>query len=63
MIGSLKLAVVIINIPDYALVVGNPSKQIGWVCDCGNKLNKIYNCTTCSKKYELCKSELREIND
>ena len=56
-------AVVINNIPDYALVVGNPSKQIGWVCDCGKKLNKSFNCTNCSKKYETCKSGLKEINE
>ena len=51
------------NIPDYALVVGNPSKQIGWVCDCGKKLNKSYNCINCSKKYEIYKSGLKEINE
>ncbi len=56
-------AVVINNIPDYALVVGNPSKQIGWVCDCGKKLNNSFNCTNCSKKYETYKSGLKEINE
>lgn len=25
-------------VPDYALVVGNPARQIGWVCRCGNRL-------------------------
>ncbi|WP_196895077.1 acyltransferase [Aureivirga marina] len=31
-------AVVINDIPDYALVVGNPSKQIGWVGEYGHRL-------------------------
>ena len=26
------------NIPDYALVVGNPSKQIGWMSEFGHRL-------------------------
>lgn len=31
-------AVVTKNIPDYALVVGNPSKQIGWMSEFGHRL-------------------------
>lgn len=31
-------AVVTKSIPDYALVVGNPAKQIGWVSEYGHKL-------------------------
>lgn len=31
-------AVVTKTIPDYALVVGNPAKQIGWVSEYGHKL-------------------------
>lgn len=31
-------AVVIRSVPDYALLVGNPSRQIGWMCRCGEKL-------------------------
>ena len=33
-------AVVIKNVPDFALVVGNPAKQIGWVGKSGSKLDK-----------------------
>jgi UDP-2-acetamido-3-amino-2,3-dideoxy-glucuronate N-acetyltransferase len=32
-------AVVTKDIPDYALVVGNPAKQIGWVSEAGERLN------------------------
>ena len=31
-------AVVIKDVPDYALIVGNPSRQIGWVSKAGHKL-------------------------
>lgn len=27
------------DVPNYAMVVGNPSRQIGWVSEYGNKLN------------------------
>ena len=33
-------AVVTKDIPDHALVIGNPAKQIGWVCECGERLVK-----------------------
>jgi len=31
-------AVVIRDVPDFALLVGNPARQIGWMCVCANKL-------------------------
>jgi acetyltransferase-like isoleucine patch superfamily enzyme len=31
-------AVVTRDVPDYALVVGNPARRIGWVCACGARL-------------------------
>jgi UDP-2-acetamido-3-amino-2,3-dideoxy-glucuronate N-acetyltransferase len=31
-------AVVIRDVPDYAMVVGNPARRIGWACACGVKL-------------------------
>ena len=31
-------AVVTRHVPDYALVVGNPARVVGWVCQCGVKL-------------------------
>jgi len=31
-------AVVTKDVPDHALVVGNPAKVVGWVCECGLKL-------------------------
>ena len=40
------------NVPDHALVVGNPSKQIGYVCTCGERLSEGLECLTCSKTYK-----------
>jgi UDP-2-acetamido-3-amino-2,3-dideoxy-glucuronate N-acetyltransferase len=31
-------AVVTKDVPDYALVIGNPGRLVGWVCVCGVKL-------------------------
>jgi UDP-2-acetamido-3-amino-2,3-dideoxy-glucuronate N-acetyltransferase len=31
-------AVVLKDIPDFALVVGNPGRIIGWMCVCGNRI-------------------------
>lgn len=45
-------AVVTKDVPDYALVVGNPARQIGWMCDCGNKLNEQLQCQACEKRFE-----------
>lgn len=47
------------DIPDYALVYGNPARLRGWVCRCGEKLDFILseeerratNCISCGRKY------------
>ena len=44
-------AVVIRDIPDYALVVGNPSRIIGYMCPCGEKISEELECKGCQKKY------------
>lgn len=51
MIGS--GSVVTKDVPDYALVVGNPAHQIGWVCSCGQRkptLEEAQHCDNCSAK-------------
>lgn len=48
-------AVVTKDVPDYALMIGNPAKQVGWVCRCSGKLNLNemgYVCKECGKIYE-----------
>lgn len=44
-------AVITKDVPDHALMVGNPAKQIGWSCICGEKLNDKLNCPICKKRY------------
>ncbi|MFA5165752.1 MAG: acyltransferase [Candidatus Paceibacterota bacterium] len=47
-------AVITENIPDYAIVAGNPAKIIGWMCRCGEKLHFESDgakCAKCQRKY------------
>ena len=52
-------AVVTRDVPDYALVVGNPGRVVGWMCQCGIKLDfgrngkndEATTCQACGKKY------------
>lgn len=50
-------AVVTKNVPDYALVVGNPAKQAGWMSEYGHKLsfdkNGLASCPESQEKYQL----------
>lgn len=49
MIGS--GSVVTKDVPGYALMAGNPAKQIGWVCKCGHKLDENHVCPACKSEY------------
>lgn len=45
------------DIADYALVYGNPAKQVGWMCECGAKLDEFEKttvCKACDRTYEYC---------
>jgi len=52
-------AVVVEDVPDFALVVGNPTRLIGYVCYCGVRLElddtasakPTSQCTSCHRKY------------
>lgn len=50
-------AVVTKNVPAYALVIGNPAKQTGWMSEYGHKLffdnNGIAICPESKEKYKL----------
>jgi len=57
-------AVVTRDVPDYALVLGNPAKQSGWMCRCGEKLTLIKNktrCAVCSADYTLKYKQLEAV--
>ncbi len=49
-------AVVIDDVPDYALVVGNPGRIVGWMCRCGSRIDFVDGsasgvCRSCNNKY------------
>ena len=50
-------AVVTRDVPDYALVVGNPARLAGWMCQCGVKLSTARTapadarCAVCGTRY------------
>ncbi len=49
-------AVVTKDVPDYALMYGNPACRHGWVCQCGVKLHLAGDqstCSGCGAKYKL----------
>jgi len=59
-------AVVKKDVPDYAIVVGIPARQIGWVCRCGTTLrfqNDYIKCNYCGSEYRLGKDELIVIKE
>jgi UDP-2-acetamido-3-amino-2,3-dideoxy-glucuronate N-acetyltransferase len=59
-------AVVTKNVPDYALLVGNPAKQIGWVSEYGHRLNfdekGLAICPETAQQYELKDKEVKRIS-
>ncbi len=40
-------AVVTKDVPPHALVAGNPARQIGWICKCGQKIGRNKRCDQC----------------
>jgi len=61
-------AVVKQDVPDYALVVGVPSKQIGWVCKCGQTLKtgaeiSAFKCPSCGNEYALNDEKLNTVKE
>lgn len=58
-------AVVTKEVLPYALLVGNPAKQTGWVSEYGHKLkfddNGFANCPESNQKYQLKNDNVKEI--
>ena len=57
-------SVVAEDVPSYALILGNPGRQRGWVCRCGRRLNTVlhddgsktvYRCSSCGIDVEIVK--------
>src|SRR4051812_41552809 len=59
-------AVVTKNVPDYALVIGNPARQAGWMSEFGHKLNFDKNgfavCPEEGKTYHLKDGVVKKTN-
>ena len=60
-------AVVTKDVPDYALMVGNPSKNIGWMSEFGDRLNfdstGIAICDNTGLKYKLINNLVHKIDE
>lgn len=58
-------AVVTHNVPPYALVVGNPARQIGWISEYGHRLNfdpqGLASCSESGEKYKLENNKVQKI--
>ena len=52
-------AVVTKDVKDYALMAGVPARQIGWVCECGRRLDDSLVCM-CGRKYRLIRENLEK---
>ncbi len=53
------------DVDDYTVVVGNPMKVIGYVCNCGNKIsfNSDEAICSCGKKYIKIQNHIEEITN
>ena len=58
-------AVVTKDVPDFALVVGNPARIVGWVSEAGKKLvfdkDGVARCEKSGKKYKLENGRVKEL--
>lgn len=54
-------AVVTKDVPAFALMVGNPARQIGWVSHSGEKLSSDLICPREGRKYKLSNNKLEEV--
>ncbi len=54
-------AVITTDVPDYALMVGNPARQIGWSCRCGERLSEQLECLSCGRKFMKVGRHIEEI--
>jgi len=58
-------AVVTKEVPDYALVVGNPARQVGWMSEYGHRLtfdeHGEADCPESGEKYKLFKNSVKKI--
>jgi UDP-2-acetamido-3-amino-2,3-dideoxy-glucuronate N-acetyltransferase len=58
-------AVVTRDVPDYALVLGVPAVQSGWICVCGVRIPEAskVSCSECGRNYLIADGDCRETID
>ncbi len=59
-------AVVTRDVPDYALVLGNPARRVGWVCRCGVRLAEgptPLRCPECRATYRRRGASLEAVSE
>jgi UDP-2-acetamido-3-amino-2,3-dideoxy-glucuronate N-acetyltransferase len=65
-------AVVTKDVPDYALIVGNPGRIAGWMCECGTKLTfskskdtvkEAAICAVCKRGYSKSETIVEKISE
>lgn len=54
-------AVVTKDVQPHALMAGVPAKRIGWVCECGQVLDRSLKCPDCGKKYHGLNGSIEEV--
>ncbi len=54
-------SVVTRDVPDHAIVAGNPARQRGWVCVCAHPLSEDLKCPECDRTYLMGESGLTEL--
>lgn len=50
------------DIAPFSLVIGNPGRQVGFVCICGSKLPDDYRCVRCGRVYQMESNSLLEMS-
>ena len=54
------------DVPDYALVLGNPARIAGWMCRCGMKLEFTENaakCSRCQRNYQNLSGHVENVDE
>jgi UDP-2-acetamido-3-amino-2,3-dideoxy-glucuronate N-acetyltransferase len=58
-------AVVTSDVPDFALMVGVPARRVGWMCQCGLRLevrDGRATCGTCGAGYQEAQGRIRLVD-
>jgi len=49
------------DVPNNTLWIGNPARQVGFVCDCGNRLDDNLHCNECGAEYKIVNNRIVKI--